>query len=405
MEGHILFAIEWSALESSREKRKATVSLNMKRWIMALLLSISFATAGTAQPDISLVVSEGHSVVFDHRRDRCDQGDIVDTPARAFRRPDGEIVMFASHHTARVFLGRSLLNLKRDCAVVFRSKGDPDPVNYNDRIWLASFWTNDGIDVLALGHQEYQAHRHQGRCAFAEYNKCWFNTINLMRSVDGGRSFGPAARVPLAAPASRSEDGQGRPRGFFEPSNIVRYNEYIYTLINTTGFIGQPSGVCLFRTGGSGKGSWEVMTAGGWTTAGQDPYGRVTMPFCVPRRPLHGPVHSLVRHETTGTFIAIMTIPGGPERGNLAFSLSSDLLEWTLPRVFMRTNTIFSGRCARNVDAYPSLIDESSPHPSMDTVGRSATLFLVRQRRGERECNGSINRDLIAFSVEIQSGI
>lgn len=358
----------------------------------------------SAQPQKNLQISVGETpqLVFDWNRDRCDKADIPDTPLRAFKRDDGEIVAFSSHYVVRAEVGKGLASLVHRCSIVFKSNENPDPSQFNDRIWISAIWSTDGKHVFALGHQEFQAQRHKGRCAFTEYGKCWYNTVNLLGSSDGGETFALRQPViPVAAPNLRSEDDQGRPRGFFEPSNLIEFGGHIYTMINTTGGRDQQQGVCLFRTPLQGSGDeWSYLTQDGWVSSRHDPYRSASIAPCSPIKGLFGPVHSVVRHRSTGLFIALMTIPGGPRKGDLAFSTSTDLLTWSKPTPFLAITTIFSGRCEPAVYAYPALLDAEAEGRNFDDVGERAYLFMVRNNR--RGCAGSYDRDLVRFPVEIK---
>ena len=72
-------------------------------------------------------------------------------------------------------------------------------------------------------HNEYQGYKHPGRCSSEDYLKCWYNSITLARSTDGGRTFTHAAppRHLVASVPYRYEPDAG-PFGLFQPSNIVR---------------------------------------------------------------------------------------------------------------------------------------------------------------------------------------
>src|SRR3954453_8906150 len=89
---------------------------------------------------------------------------------------------------------------------------------------------------------EYQANHHAGRCKAKEYLACWYNTVLAVASSDGGASF-PRPKTPqvVAAAPFRQEVGQGRHRGFFNPSNIVTDGALRYMFAATTGWGRQPS--------------------------------------------------------------------------------------------------------------------------------------------------------------------
>ena len=74
------------------------------------------------------------------------------------------------------------------------SRLDADPAKYADHEWLAAPYTDDGRTVYSLVHDEYQGQTHPGRCPSGVYLKCWYNSITLAVSTDGGRTFTHAER-------------------------------------------------------------------------------------------------------------------------------------------------------------------------------------------------------------------
>ena len=128
---------------------------------------------------------------------------------------------------------------------------DGDPARFDDREWITAPYTTDGRTVHALVHDEYQGDKHPGRCPSEEYLKCWYNSITLARSTDGGRTFTHAAppRHLVASVPYRYEPDAG-PFGLFQPSNIVRRPEdgYYYALIRAQAYGAQRGGTCVMRT-------------------------------------------------------------------------------------------------------------------------------------------------------------
>jgi hypothetical protein len=231
-----------------------------------------------AQPALRVAIAAGPEVVFDSGRNGCDREDIPDIALRVFRRADGQLVGFGSHYTTRAFMIDADGSFRRDCAPVLTSAKNPDPSRYDDRTWVGATWTGDGKTIVALGHNEFQGNQHWGTCAYREYLQCWYNSIVLLKSVDGGRTF---ARIPGAMPIANADfthaEQQGAPRGFFEPSNIIEKDGYFYTLIITTGGGEQKPGTCLFRTKRLDVDSaWEYWTGRGFAPSARDPYRQKT---------------------------------------------------------------------------------------------------------------------------------
>ncbi len=130
---------------------------------------------------------------------------------------------------------------------VFRGTGDGDPARYDDRAWITATYTEDGRNVFGLVHHEFQAHAHPGRCTSRDYMACWWNSVFAILSQDGGKSFARSPSPVMAASPEKSEIGQGRHRGFFNPSNIVKANGAYHTFIATTGWAGNRAVCACFR--------------------------------------------------------------------------------------------------------------------------------------------------------------
>jgi hypothetical protein len=150
--------------------RAARRALSLIVWAVAVtVVSDGAAEAGSGETPPSILVrpTGGYVVVFRKSTDGCGRGDIPDAPARALRAADGSVVLFAASQKNRALRGANLLSARPDCTVVFAGKWAADPAAYDDRLWLASTWTNDGTNIIALVHSEYQVNHHPGQCPSA----------------------------------------------------------------------------------------------------------------------------------------------------------------------------------------------------------------------------------------------
>lgn len=369
--------------------------------IIALALATSFDMLISGASALSINIIGGPYKIFDWESQRCDKNDIPDSPIRVFRDSEDNLVAFASHFNVRRFVGAHLKTLTRECQISRMSVENSEPSQFDDRIWVISTWTEDGVDVYALGHNEFQGHRHPGKCKFSEYEKCWYNSIVALYSRNSGRRFEKVAgEKPVASASLRSEDEQGRPRGFFSPTNMVAFGNYIYTYIYNTGAGKQKRGYCIFRTlRHQVGGRWEYLTIEGWVVSTYDPYTDTSGAPCEAINNLYS-IGGVVRHRDSGEFIAVGVMPGGNQQGKFAFSVSSNLLVWSKPRAFLDLPSIYSKeKCSDVVYSYPSLVDERSSSRNLDDVGSRAMLFLTQQKKNR--CSGTLNRDLVYFDVEI----
>lgn len=355
--------------------------------------------------------------VFDPKRDACDGHDVPDAPLRAYRGADGTIHAFGLHYENRRLSGPSLLRLKIECPVVFRATGNADPARHDDRAWIAATWTRDGRTIHALVHHEFQANTHKGRCAFPEYMKCWWNSILGLTSGDGGKSFARIAPPVVAATPFPSETGQGRHRGFFNPSNIVERTGRLYTLIGTTGWAEQGSrpqdhGVCLFRSVDIARGDWRAFDGKGFAARFPDPYaGRPPAgQTCQPIAPFPAPVGAVVKHRPSGKYLAIFQAEAGtPDKMGGAFprsgfylASSTDLIRWSAPSLVMATPTLYDNACGHAaLRSYPVLIDERAETRNFEDIGDEALLFFSEMRI--EGCNHTSDRKLIAMKLRIST--
>lgn len=388
----------------------------LRRNDLAIAASIALACFALIQParaETRLVVTPvGPDILlFDTARQGCDGNDIPDMPLRAFRDADGRVAAFALHYENRRLSGPSIENLTLECPVVFRATRNSDPRRYDDRAWLAATYTEDGRTVFGLVHHEFQADAHKGRCAFPDYIQCWWNSVLAVVSRDGGRAFSRQSPVVMAASPAPSETGQGRHRGFFNPSNIIKQNGAVFSLIATTGWQGQASGVCLFRnTDLAQPGGWRAHDGKGFAARFPDPYGndRPTGQTCQPVGPFPAPVGSVTRHRGTGLWVAIFQAKSGMPDGmggqyavsGFYAASSRDLLSWSPPSLVIETATLYDSPCGAGVlRSYPSLIDSAAQTRNFEDTGDTALLTFAEKRVDG--CTVTHDRKLVARKVRI----
>jgi len=382
----------------------------------AVLLAIAAPVAGLAQqpsaaggPVYRLAVAPDakEETVVSWARERCEEWDLPDAPLRAFRDSKGEVVAFASHYRSRPLVGGDLGAIRKSCAVSFEASNSPDPSRFSDKSWIAATWTGDGRTVEALVHAEYHADKHPGACRFKDAMSCWYNVVTAAQSKDGGHSFKTQDQHPLvAAPPYRQEVGQGRHRGFFNPSNIVQTDGGWYALIATTGGEGQKHGVCLFRsTDITDPAAWRAFDGEGFTIRAVDPYREDISQArpCQTLKPLPTTVGSLTRHEPSGRWLALFHLGPDPSLnvagGRIAYSWSDDLVGWSPLQTLMVHPTMWSKNCSdRFRYGYGALADPASRSRNFETTGDEAYLFMTRMKVAD--CKLGPDRDLVRLKVQ-----
>lgn len=352
---------------------------------LTLALACAFAVSPAAaqnSPALRVALAGPPQIVFTAPRDGCDGNDVPDAPVRAFRTADGNVAMFGMHYDNRALRGSDLGAVKIDCRIVYPSHGSPDPAAYDDRSWIAATYTRDGRIVDALVHHEYQASEHQGRCRFPAYMQCWFNTVLAVRSANGGADFMRPATVVASAPFRQDVD-QGRHRGFFNPSNIISDGRFVYFLASTTGWAGQDSGVCLFRSADPGDPrSWRAYDGHRFAVSYADPYRSSAQPApCATIQPFPAPVGSVV-HTKGGIWLAVFQAKADAALFPLSgfyVATSRDLLAWSSPRLLAPGATLYDDACKAGGQeiAYPSILDPASTSRNFDTVGDTPDLYYA----------------------------
>lgn len=376
----------------------------------ALTLAPSPAAADGAAA-VALRIAGPAETVFSWSTNRCDDGDIPDAPARAFRDASGQVQLIASHHRTRALIGPRLGAVKRDCRVVFEASGDDDQDRWDDRVWLTALFTADGQVVHALGHAEYHGHRRPSLCPGGDYKACWRNAVIQARSDDGGASFRRATGGGVvAAPSGPFDPSIGRPIGYFSPSNIVTDGGYHYVFVFAAEHGAQRRGACLLRSADiADPAAWRAWDGRDFTVALQTRRsGGASATSSLPCAVIPGlpaSVGSVSRIEGQAGFVAVIAARRrpGPDAEPIAgiYALTSpDLLHWSEPHLLLATPLMWARECADTaVLAYPALLDEHSRSRNFETVLGRVELYLTRF--AAKDCRLTMERDLVRYPVEI----
>jgi hypothetical protein len=337
--------------------------------------------------------------------DRCAANDIPDAPARAWRGADGRVRLIAGQHRNRVWSGPSLDALARDCRIVHEGRGDPDPAALDDRTWIAAIVTRDGRDIAALAHMEFQGHRHPGRCALDRYRACWRNAIVALRSLDGGARFARASRGAVVADLPVAYSGlEGRPTGYFGPSNIVARDGFWWVWLFAEAWGPQVRGVCLLRAPAERwPPAWSAWDGRGFGARLDGSAGEAEQRVCRPLPGLGSTLASVVTHRPTGQLIAVEAArrrdAAGVERTGIWYRTATEPTHWSPPRLLIELPLLFANHCEPVVYAYPSLLDPASESRIFDSVGDRPWLYLTEL--ASADCKPSMERRLVRLPLEI----
>jgi hypothetical protein len=336
---------------------------------------------------------------FDTSKESCEQIDIPDAAARAFRDYRGTVHLIASHYVTRAGLGPSLEATKHNCQVVYKSAHDGNVADFDDATWLNAFYSLDGKRIVALGHMEYHGWEHPGMCASeTDSASCWYNVDTYNLSEDGGYHFArpkPPGNFFLSLPY-KYQANQG-PQGYSVDANIVKVGEWYYDEAYAWSWppncgMGKaqkpclvPDAACAIRTGNIlDPSSWRGWDGKDFTVEFVNPYrGAVANPqahVCA-MVPYLDYSTGINYHPASHLFVATLWNQGsaswGPE--GVYFTTSPDFIHWSKPQLAMTQNQMLRREPEGNWSyQYFSLIDPKSQDSSFMTITDSPYLYYVR---------------------------
>lgn len=403
-----------------------TVSAACRRLVVALGLGLALLLLHAA-PALSYSFNEPsvratgpENVVFDWSNDSCEEDDIPDNPARAFRDSFGRVQLISSHLTTRRMMGSSIDTLTQRCdRTLFGSDANQAPSAYNNMEWIGSLYTLNGQTVYALVSNEFQGWRYPSSCnvgdSWDQQQKCWENSITLAKSVNSGDSYTQAATPGHLVAASpyqyRAADG---PYGYLAPSNIVRRTDgFYYALVKTEIVRDQDFGACLIRTNNlEVPTSWRAWDGSGFNTRFINPYVETGEPgsahVCKPvaREQIEKMTSSLTWSTYFNRYVLVgymATRQNGEPAPGFYYSLSSDLINWTPRKLLMRGPVPWTHQCGEEDPVLnPSLIDRNSNSANFETIGQRPYLYFTRYNYeyNPDECYMSLDRDLVRVPIE-----
>lgn len=383
---------------------------------MILVLAIWMLTVSAqAQSDVILSVTGEAEIVFDWTTDRCDDEDIPDLPARAFRDDSGQVQLIATHFIARRSIGSSLDELQHDCTIVANSVYNADPSQYSDKEWLASLYTEDGKTIYVLQHNEYQGHTHQGQCASGEYFNCWYNSITLAISEDSGASYKNITAPPnhLVASSPYPYETEAGPNGVFEPSNMIRAEDgYIYAIIRIDEYKSERQRVCLMRTDNlADPTSWRAWDGEGFNLSLPKPYlnqsDNPQEQYCTPlAQDDIGVMNQSLTYNTDLEQYVLVGISADQidnrEVWGIYYAFSDDLITWSRRQLLMEVELPWTYSIGdTDPILYPSLIDPDSESRNFETTNQDAYIYYTQFNYNRGQMN--LDRDLMRIPVHFET--
>jgi len=377
------------------------------RPVLCALVLVAFAVAQSAPeaggqvpsktPTVKGVLDESRTAVFETPQQSCDASDIPDAMARAFRDNQGMIHLVAASSELFQNIGPTLESVQHSCEVGYHSAIDGNPADFNDSVWIDSFFTFDGQHIAGLGHTEYHGWVHSGECHSQNNGECEYDADTYHRSNDRGYRFDspkPPANFLVGIPYKYAVD-RG-PMGYSVDSNIIEYGGWYYAMVtswqwpqNCTGQTGPRR--CL-TSGGSPIRTTDVFDASSWrgwsgtdfSVSFVDPYpGPVEHPqeHVYTPVPYMDVVTGINIFQPSNIVVAVLWNPWTNEYGAKGFylSTSTDLVNWSKPTLVATLDQFLDQEPKGSWSyAYFSLIDPAAPDMNFSIIGDHPYLYYVR---------------------------
>jgi hypothetical protein len=375
-------------------------------------LAVASLFAGTALA-VSVSITGPEETVYDWNTQRCDDTDIPDSPAVAFRDSTNRVQLISASFDTRRMVGPDLAHLTRDCTHLFPSQYDPNPAHFNDWHWLVAPYTENGQDIYVLVHNEYHGWTHPGACQTGSVRKCHIAGVTYAVSHDNGDTYqapSPPDNLVAAAPPRYTSDF-GR-IGLYGADAPVKKGNYYYsfTIIQTPD--PQDTGVCAMRTKDiSDPTSWRGWDGTSFSMRFRNPFYENARPstthICEPIS--RDNILQLQRSVTYNTALGKFVMVGNSVNYDPAlsryvygfyFSTSDDLVHWSMRQLLMETVTVTQHVCGGpDPILYPSLIDPNSSDRNFRVTGANLYLYYVRLHYDEL-CDQTLDRDLLRIPIQ-----
>lgn len=383
--------------------------LNPLTWsaVLSAVLMAMVSTAVIAKEPVTFSVSSEPEVVYHYQTQRCDWRSIPDSPARAYRREDGSVVLIAAHFRNRIFEGSSFDDLRPNCTVLSQGRESANPEDYDDRFWVQSLIPLGNGRILGLASQEYSGIRHDGVCQKGvDKPECWYLALVGLEANDRDFSFKLLPRKErLIAGSNKPFDPSINAAGFLTLTNTVFDGDYAY-FIAWTEDAAEPGGRgnCLFRAHRSNLETGWQMLSGGEFVSPPKPYpadgGSPVQAKCdrLGGSDMLGKIRSLVWLETRNAWLVVWStrVNGA---GGIYYSTSHDLRNWSSAALLTSHEPPWGSDGSGTFYDYPSVIDHHSDSPIFQTAGASFHLYLTRLNW--EQDRKRMDRDLVRFKVTV----
>jgi len=351
--------------------------------VLAVMSNVGIASAQDSRP--TLRISGAEEVLFDDRNSDCPIRQLPDSPARAVRQANGEIVLFATFETNWFLTGTNWDSLGANCKSAGHASQNADPEAVDDKYWIQALYTLDGRDFIALGSHEYLGTRHPGMCHYKAQGTmpppCWYSSITQYVSHGDAMHFVPAdiQRV-VATPQMPFNPDSVRRVGYFTTSNIVAKDGYRYVLIFATESATQKPGNCLFRSRlTDGPSPWLAWDGSDFTVDLSHVASEAAQKSaaCQPVRGLGHEARGLLWWPQENVWLTVYTGRVGTRTGLVA-ATSKDMLNWGNEQLLLEAPLTRREPDCAPVYRYPSIIDHDAPGFTFETVEKRPYLYSTK---------------------------
>ena len=351
-------------------------------------------------------------MVYDWSTQKCENDDIPDEAARAFRDNTGKINLMDTHFWNYRFTATTArpAPYTHPCTRTMSSTNSADPATYNSKEWLASPWTADGQTVYALIHNEYQGGNFLSNCGVGlpvlvelDHER---RLHRRRRDLQQHRARPHGGHDPVPVHQGRSarllhaeqhralrrrlvlrdvpRRGQGRPADRHLPDAHPRPER-------------PPVLARLERL--------DASRCGSSTPTSRPPAS--TRPTTSARRwtsTASGRSRENLFYNTyfkkwvlVGNSVGDSNFPDKPP--GVYYALSDDLLNWTDLKLLMAAEITWARNCVLpDPIKEVSILDPSSTSRNFTTVGQNAQLFYTWYHMSG--CNGTLDRDLVRIPIQ-----
>ena len=332
--------------------------------------------------------------------DTCTYTMTPDGSVRAYRDSNDKIIVSLPHYENYRLTGTSFDNLTSDCNVILSSNWNTDPSKHDSQHWLGGGYTEDGINVYALVHNE-----NSSRTSDAEAGEYYSTSIVYYSSSDGGSTW---TRPSDYVVYSESDNTTGYTFndvghiGVEGKSNIIKHDGYYYTLIETNlievnnGRASQSLTYIIRTNDLSDPNSWRGWDGTGYNVALGDRYNETinTNSFAHLNKGTVWEGNVAYHNENllySNYFEKFMIVGFGQfnNKNGVYYTLSDDLIHWS-QRILVKTwdsdDYIVGETDTRERSnsqyrvSYAGVVDHNSTDRNFNTVGQEAYLYWTENQ-------------------------